>query len=509
MTCRRATLFTTALLLSTLPFSAFGQPDEEPEEIDRISIDELIAVAIRNAPKLAKARADVKVARGDEQVARGKDDWKVNIDLSAKRSTRLPVAGQPVQTTADEQFTGEGGLARDLPSGGELTVGLAASRTKEEFRSETGMEMEAASRASKSRVTQARAKMGLRHSLLAGFGRDIARADLERAGLQKSAAELRAQSQGAELIREIINGYWELAHAALVVEVKRTSLKSARELFKETQSVVRIGRRPKSDLQAAEYSVLTREESLLIAEITLQEQALSLRRAAGLEIGPKDIALLPVDLPKVSNKRFPVGKMVKRTLKQNPGLAALELEGKGAKIEVRVAKNGKKPRLEFTLQGSVGATGRNVDSAIRALSDEPQYEVSAGMSFSFDIGGNVGKGNYLKALGRQQTALIDAEELRREVASSTVLAIHRIRAARKRVEVSAKSIELAMANLRAERARFSAGTVSSRELYQRQDEIDDARINRARALADYHQSIAALLGLTGDLLRTHKVKVIK
>ena len=468
MTLLRLSLFIPFAAIGLAPSTATSQPRSSGsgDAIERISIDDLITITVRLAPNLARARADVKIARGEARAARGIDDWEINTSFNASRTTRQPVAGQPVQTTAEEQYRGEAGLRRNLPTGGELTVSVLASRRKEEFRAEDAMNTGVVDRTSSSRVTRARAQFGLRHSLLAGLGREVAR-------------------------------------------VRRSSLESAVELRKLTQNMVRIGKRPPSDLKEAEYSVLVHEESLLAAQIALEEQALRLRRMAGMEIGPRDIMLLPVDLPKVNERRFPVAKMVKRSLRQNPRLAALKLDGKGATIGVRVAQNGRRPRLEFTLSGGLGSTGRNVDGAIRALGDQPQYDISAGLAFSYDVGGNRGRGNYAAALGRARIARIGIEEFRRQIASATVLAVHRTRASKKRVEVTAKAIELAIANLRAERTRFKTGLVSSRELYQRQNEIDDARISRARALADHHQSVAALLALSGDLLRSFRVEVIK
>jgi outer membrane protein TolC len=90
-----------------------------------------------------------------------------------------------------------------------------------------------------------------------------------------------------------------------------------------------------------------------------------------------------------------------------------------------------------------------------------------------------------------------------------VLAVHQIRAAQKRSLVAAKAVDLAKANLNAEQALFRVGRSSSHQLFDRQDELDDARLSRVRAVADYHEGLALLQSLTGDILRQHRIEVIE
>lgn len=44
-----------------------------------ITLDELIAAAVRRSPNLARTRAAVAVARGNQRAARGRDDWQLRL----------------------------------------------------------------------------------------------------------------------------------------------------------------------------------------------------------------------------------------------------------------------------------------------------------------------------------------------------------------------------------------------------------------------------------------------
>ncbi|HWM88128.1 MAG TPA: TolC family protein, partial [Kofleriaceae bacterium] len=86
--------------------------------------------------------------------------------------------------------------------------------------------------------------------------------------------------------------------------------------------------------------------------------------------------------------------------------------------------------------------------------------------------------------------------------------VHQIRAAQKRTQVATKAIELAKASLASERALFRVGRSSTHQLFEQQDDLDEARLARVRAIADYHQSVAVLQQLTGDILKRNGIEVL-
>ncbi|HKE20282.1 MAG TPA: TolC family protein [Kofleriaceae bacterium] len=477
--------------------------------IERIGIDQLIDVSVRRAPDLARARANAGIARADERSVRGRDDWQVQLAIDGSTTSKERVAGQPVQATKQERIAGSAAVLRSLPTGGDVRLEVSAIRTRDTNVFQDPSKPATDAQESVSAVSLATGRLTVNHSLLRGFGPRIARADREQAVIRTSAAAARARVSGGELTRDLVRGYWEVAHAALALEVRRASLASVQKLFKETEQVVREGGRPGGDLKIAEYTMAVREEAVLRAELALEEQGLELRKLAGLEIGRDEIALWPADLPGVGAETYSVGVMVERGLARNYALKAIALDEEDASIDVRVAQNGVLPRLDFTVSAGASATGQNADDSFRALNQGANLDASAALTFSIDIGANTARGRRDAAVLRKQTAHIGAEELRREIASAIVLAVHQIRAAQKRVQVATKAIELAKGSLTSERALFRVGRSTSDQLFKRQDELDDARLSRVRAIADYHEAVAVLQSLTGDILRRYRIEVLE
>ncbi len=507
----RTALVAAAVCAAVAPVAA-----DDPEGVDgaaqdrmeRIGIDELIDVTVQRSPGLARAGAGAGIARADERSVRGRDDWQVQFAIDGTRSSSTRVPGQPTQVISEERLGGSLSLVRDLPTGGQLRLEANAARIEQDHLTENLSMPEGMPQPSTSSISQASGRFVINHSLLRGFGRSIARADREQAVIRTSAASLRARVAAGELTRDVVRSYWELAHAALALEVRRSSLSAVERLTKETQQVVKEGGRPPGDLKIAEYTMAVREEAALRAELALEEQALQVRRLAGLEIGGGSIALWPDDLPGVGSETYTIGALVQRGLAGNYALAALGRDDEDARIEVRVARDGIRPRLDFTVSAGTVASGSSVDESFRQLGEGGNVEASAALVFSIELGANAARGRRDAALLRNKIVRIEREELRREIASAIVLAVHQIRAAQKRVQVSAKAIELAKGSLSAERALFRVGRSSSHQLFERQDELDDARLSRVRAVADYHQAVGVLHSLTGDILKRYRIEVL-
>ena len=82
-----------------------------------------------------------------------------------------------------------------------------------------------------------------------------------------------------------------------------------------------------------------------------------------------------------------------------------------------------------------------------------------------------------------------------------------VTAARTRVQLSDKAIEVAASNVKSERGSYLAGKSSNFSVMQRQTQLIDAKIARGRAVADYHTSVATLQFLSGTILEQYGVNV--
>jgi len=482
-----------------------GAGDGEADAGDRaesIGLEDLIAAAVRRSPELMRIRADRKVAREAAAAAAGPDQVRLHGSFDWRSGTASRVPGQPVQQVGEVSVATELGADKRLPTGGALSVTLTHTRLYQRFA--VTRDAQAAGGASGDAIAEAIghvavARVAVIQPLLRGRGSTVAQADRHRAELQAQATQVRARYDAAVLIHDLIDDYWEVSFAAAEIEVRRDSIKAAREQLAAARDVWKAGLMPASALKAAEYAVAVREEALLRATMGLEEVSLAARQHAGLEVGPHDIALEPTDPLALDATDWRVDDVLAAARDHNPRIEGARVGIALADIDVAVAEDTAMPAVDFRASASTVGGGPDVGSAIGGASGGAAYELSAGVAVAYEIGGAA------RALGRaareqRAGAAIDVAVVERDVVVSVVRAVHRVRAARKRAEVAAKAIEVAAANLKAEQVAFRAGRQTSYIVLERQSEVDEARLLRARAIADYHQAVATVELESGELL---------
>jgi outer membrane protein TolC len=514
MRASRLLLTTFALACALAAAPARGRSEERggPRPI---RLREVLGVAVRHNPTLAKTTIDVALAEADRLAAAGLDDWILTANLSWVTNRRELVEDQPFQILADDTLSGSTGITRGLPSGGTFGVELdsSVSDTKNALLDSDAVAMDTPFPDNfvtydGGRVSGA-ATATLSHPLLRGFGKRIARAPQRRAELAKNAAALSREIAAQDIVLDVVSAYWELAYATRVLDIHLGTLALAREQLRITQAAIDAGAAARSEIFAVEQAIAVREEAILLAEVAVAERSIELRRLAGLEIGAGEILLAATDAPATGGRAFDLDAALRRAEARNPQLALLRVNGKGATLEVEVTQDGLRPQLDLVATTGTTGAANEAGETVRQLTGLDAFSATATLTYTQTLGNRAARGAHARAQGSARRVRIELAEAQREIAVATVRAVNLVRAAGKRVEVSEKSIQLAGKNLEVERARFQAGKATNFAVLERQEEIEQAELSHARALVDYQQAIAAVDSLTGDLLARHGLAVLE
>ncbi|HEX8112084.1 MAG TPA: TolC family protein, partial [Kofleriaceae bacterium] len=84
-------------------------------------------------------------------------------------------------------------------------------------------------------------------------------------------------------------------------------------------------------------------------------------------------------------------------------------------------------------------------------------------------------------------------------------AVQRTRAAIASVALGDQAIDLAEQNVAAEQKRFELGRSTNFDVLRRQDELEQARLRKASAVADYLAARTELDGLSGAILARYHI----
>ena len=470
-----------------------------------IRLGEALDVLVRQSGALARAEVDVAIADAARTEASGLDDWRLSATGAWVSNRRGFIAGTPFQLTADDSLSVDAGLERSLPSGGTVSVRAGGSYAKNTYAVLDGMgdRFDIDSEAYQSQVL-----LSLSHPLLGGAGRRVARVARRRAEAQRTVAELARAAIAAETVLDAVRAYWELAYAERALAIQRSSLALAREQLRITRSAIEGKAAAPTEALAVEQAIAVREQAILLAEIDITERSLTLRRTVGLDIGPGDIELQAADALTLSQRTLELDALLAAARAGNPRLALARQNAEVAAIELTVAADLIRPRLDLSGRvGPVGAAG-NASDALEQMGTLDGYTAGATLTYGQTLGNRSARGAHRRVQETVRKAKVDVAELERETAVAVVRAVNLVRSAKKRVEVSEVAIKLAEQNLASEKVLFQAGDTRAFDVLERQEELSAARLSRERAMVDYQVALANLDTVTGALLRRLGIAIL-
>jgi outer membrane protein TolC len=499
------------------------QPDAEPSDGPEaqamlpIKLDDLIEVAVRLAPDLARAKVDRSVAKDTAEGARRDQAWVATSHAEYARSAVADhVEVPPFSVVAEDQVSGGVGLAKNLPTGGQIQLEADLQHTNTEYNvydrlfgdgsaasapagtNQNGQPYEFLSQ------NQTKLAATLKQPLARGFGPTVALANEHKADLAASEATIKAQLAAEQMVRDIVVAYWELAYASFEVDVRNQAVDLAQKQDQLTHEQIRAGSVASTALGSVTYEIATRQEALLRAQLDLETKSLDLRRTAGLEIGKRDIVLRPGEQFAIGDEDFDVDEILQRAHLANRQLATVQLEKKIADVDLEVAKDQVKPQLDLQLQGALLGNGDATAESVSSVGDS--FQVTVGLSMSFELSG-AARHNRDAAESKKHRLDIDRADLERQIDVQVVSSVKQVTAARTRVALAEKAIQVAEDNVRAERANFMVGRSTNFQVMQQQTQLIEARLAKGRAIADYHEAVAQLQFLSGILLEQYRVNV--
>jgi len=480
----------------------------------RIGLRDALKLAVRQNPTLANETLDVAIAEAQIKQTYGLDDWLLDAGATWTSSRNDDLPSQPFQQLSSNGLAGSAELRRPLTDGG--IVGIKFEGSGGRSHNKGLVDLDGPLGPMQPQIVQydvdqytAKTQLTFSQPLLRGFGETTRNASRTRARAGFAVQELERENIAGNVIRDVVQAYWELAYAAQEVEIRKQSVALAREQLRITQAGIDVGKLAKTDSLAVEQAIASREEELLLAEQNRSERAIELRRLIGMEIGPGEIDLDATDHLDTGSQEPNLDKTLASAMENNPQLKTVRAQGKTAAIEVAVTQNGLLPQLDFTAAAGPQAQAEKLGTTYSNLATFDSFEVVAGVKFSMAFGNDSAKGAHEVAQGNLRKVKLTEQDIRSQIAAQVVRAVNLVRSAKKRMDVSAKASALAKQNVDLEKARWEVGRTTNFEVLKRQDELAQSQLREARARADYLKAVSILDSLTGEILPRYGIALAK
>lgn len=325
--------------------------------------------------------------------------------------------------------------------------------------------------------------------------------------------------------------YWNLVRARSERDARASALELAREQVGESRRLLQLGTGSDLDVVEAEAGVSRRRQELLRTEQDVVEADGRLFEAIGVRPGEAGWvagrAIVPTDAPQIEPRAIDVDAQLALARARRADARAARERIAAETAGLAVTADRRRAALDLVAAaGTVGFAGALASSYATAGVDggglDPPYRTDPAYAGGLGaaLGNTLGRDVHLYLGLRLEVPLGDHEaEVRHTIQGRAVArarlaqreALARIesevRTAAARVAVGVQLVEaadqavaLAARLLEGTRKRFRAGAGTTFDVLRVSEELTRARVEAARARADYRGSLARLAVATGTLL---------
>jgi outer membrane protein len=469
---------TTALLLATSPVEADT----------RLSLDDAIALSLKNNPDIKVAAFAPRKAEADVRQQKGAFDPVFSLfgGYGRDKTPQAALTLGPFRRHA----TAEASLAGRLSLGTEYALRYGTTR------------LDGNSEISPKSSSSAYAELELRQPLLRGFGRDVNEAGIDIARGNERIADLAFRRKTEAALVTTIDAYWRLVRAHKSLAVARESLQLAEQLVQRTQARVAAGDLPTIELTQARASVAAREEAVILGEAEVGNANDALARQ--IAVDPRDVfgeSFVPTDEPTTEPIALQQRYLIDEALRQRAELQAARQAVTNAEVALTAARNLRRPDLSAVASAGTGGLSSDWSSAQAELARDAddQHRWSVGVVFSMPIGNRTADGAYQKALLALDEARASLRSLELQVTEDVRSALRNLDASTKRVEATRRASELAREQLTAGEKRLATGLSTAFEVLRLQTDLAAAQNAEIAAMIAYRTNAVRVELATGDL----------
>ena len=422
------------VLLVLVPAIARG------ETLPRKNLEECIALALAQQPRLAAAGATVVAAR--ERV------WQ-------SAAAYLP------------QVTASYAANRRSATGSSLTGGPSLSNTPRvrtfNFFS-TGVALS---------------------QVLFDFGQNLAL--IHRAQALELAAAADADTTRDAVVFDVSQAYFGLLAAYRLRGVADETVRQNQQHLDLAQGRFDVGFAPRFDVTQAQVQLANAELSQVTARNNVILGRETLRNVIGLS-GPLDFDIVDVlDAPRVTLSEE---EAVERAYANRPELRSIRSEQEAAKLQVDAIRKDYLPKV---------AGGANYIFSGQRYPLQDTWNVGAAVNLSVFNGG-LTTAQVGEARANEKVLEANAESLRQNVALEVRQAMTNLQQGKESIRVAEKGSRQARENVELAEGRYSTGAGSIIELTDAQASLASAEANLVQALANYRIAVATLERATAEKL---------
>jgi len=316
----------------------------------------------------------------------------------------------------------------------------------------------------------------------------------------------------SQSILTTVNEYWNTVAAMDNLEIAEKAESRASYMLEQTKILVDAGEQPASDINKLSANLHGKTSTRINKTQGLFEARQTLGLAMGLRFDEIVATPLPseplLDVDDADLNKIPITQdIVDIGLKQRADLIALKKEQESAKVLMVGAHKNLKPQLDFDLDlGYTGLTEdvqrqRNTRQYASAInSREAGLNFSATFSLEWPVMNDFRRGTYLRRRALNEKAIIDTNNLTRQIVSNIVVAMSDVIQSAAELKKAHESVLVYHIAVQKERLKLKLGESTIIDLIDVDDRLTTAMQTEVSARLSYAKSLVQLRFETGTIL---------
>ncbi len=507
------------ILIAIFLVSAGLQAQEE--KVLRLTLEECIVRTMKNNLSVAIQELSPELAAASLSKAREKYYPTLSFNFNQRETNSASYSWlEAAESTQTKYNSVSGSLSQTIPFGGSFNISL------DSYKNDTTQRFQTINPRYGSTL-----RFDFTQPLLQNFGYNISRKEIiiARNSLEISQAQL--EKALMDTIYSVEQAYWALSYAIDTLEVRRQSLKLARELLEKNKRSVEIGTLAPIEILSAQSEVATREADIIQAELAVKNAEDQLRVLMNMsqEEEKQYTAIIPVDKPRFEQKAISLEEALAIALANRPDLRSSQVEIRNQQFNLSVAKNQVLPQLNLNASyWSPGISGDRLiyqnnnpltgvvigvipgprsDSIKDALNFKYQ-NWSIGLSLNIPLSNVVSRASLAQARINLEQAMLSLKQKEQQALLEIKTALRDVEANLKRVQAYRVARELQEQKLAAEEEKLKVGQSTNYTVLMYQRDLANARATELKSIIDYNISLANLERALGLSLKNRNMKLI-
>lgn len=336
------------------------------------------------------------------------------------------------------------------------------------------------------------------------FGASLNNIPVRRSELGLNASRLDIRQRELSLLALTAETYWNLMASLENLKVKEEAVRLSQRLLDENRQRLEAGVLSPFDVQVTEAQLAREREQLLVAKSDVLRIEDVVRAILNLE--KVDIAMRPLDRPKVRKPSLSQSEMLKRLFEKNTGLRQLQNRLNANNLDLEEARNKGKTDLDFNVYYTFKGYGDSLGTGLEGFVYNGDDSYGASLTWTLPLFDVSTQQKIRQRLLERKRLELDIANIKSELNVRLQSVLRQIRLSTEEVDTARISSNLAKEQLKNEIVRFKVGESTSFQVSQFQQNASEAKVREILAQVKFERNFLALLVLTGELYETYGIE---